>query len=74
MLRINYHVEVKTSREIISAQAAEPWLTEKLGVEEGAPVLVRKRFVLDANGNPVEYNIGYYRPDCFSYSIEFVNE
>lgn len=74
MLRINYRVEVKTSKEIISAQKANPWLAEKLGIEEGEPVLVRKRFVLDVNGNPVEYNIGYYRPDCFSYSIEFVNE
>ena len=40
---------------------------------KGEPILVRKRFVLDVNDTPVEYNIGYYRADSFTYSIEFIN-
>ena len=44
------------------------------GISEGAPILVRKRFVLDVNDKPVEYNIGYYRADSFTYSIEFTND
>ena len=48
-------------------------LAEKLDINEGEPILVRKRFVLDVNDTPVEYNIGYYRADSFTYSIEFIN-
>ena len=49
-------------------------MAEKLGIDEGAPVLVRKRFVLDRDNVPVEYNVGYYRADSFTYSIEFTND
>ena len=48
-------------------------MAAKLGIKEGDPVLVRKRFVLDKNNMPVEYNIGYYRADSFTYTIEFTN-
>ena len=68
-----YGVQVKTSREMISAKAAQGWLAQKLGIKEGEPILERKRFVLDKNGVPVEYNIGFYRSDSFTYSIEFTN-
>lgn len=48
-------------------------MAAKLGISEGDPVLVRERFVYDASHKPVEYNIGYYRADSFTYSIEFTN-
>ena len=73
-LQKNYGIRVKTSREMISACAADNDLAEKLEISEGEPILVRKRFVLDVNGLPVEYNIGFYRADSFTYSIEFVND
>lgn len=73
-LEQNYGVRVKTSKEMISAMSADSVLAEKFEINEGDPILVRKRFVLDVNGMPVEYNVGYYRADCFTYSIEFVNE
>ncbi|MDE6860067.1 MAG: GntR family transcriptional regulator [Duncaniella sp.] len=73
-LQRNYGIRVKTSREMISACAADSDLAEKLDISEGDPILVRKRFVLDVNDMPVEYNIGYYRADSFTYSIEFVND
>ncbi len=69
----NYGIQVKTSREMISALAADENLADKLDINEGDPILVRKRFVLDVKEMPVEYNIGYYRSDSFTYSIEFVN-
>lgn len=69
-----YGIKVKTSREQISAMGAPPELAEKLGIMEGSPILVRKRFVLDGSGKPVEYNIGYYRADSFTYSIECIKE
>ncbi len=73
-LQRKYGIRVKTSREMISAQAASADLADKLEIAEGEPILVRKRFVLDVNNMPVEFNVGYYRADSFTYSIEFVNE
>ncbi|HIW65012.1 MAG TPA: GntR family transcriptional regulator [Candidatus Alistipes intestinipullorum] len=73
-LRKNYGIVVKTSRERIYARAASHEMAEKLDISEGDPLLVRKRFVLDAHDVPVEYNIGYYRADSFTYSIEFTND
>lgn len=73
-LNKNYGVVVKTSREMIYARAANAELAEKLDIDAGEPILIRKRFVLDVNDRPVEYNIGYYRADSFTYSIEFIND
>lgn len=72
-LQKNYGIVVKTSREMIYARAANADIASKLDVSEGDPILVRKRFVLDVNELPVEYNIGYYRADSFTYSIECTN-
>lgn len=73
MLADKYGVKVKISRELISAQSVDEKLAEKLEIEAGDPILVRKRFVYDEKTKPVEFNIGYYRADSFSYSIEFIN-
>lgn len=69
MLENNYGIVVKTSREEVSARLAGDKLAEKLGIAAGDPVLIRKRFVLDENDVPVEFNIGYYRADSFTYSL-----
>ena len=74
ILEKKYGIFVKTSKELIYARGASPAMAEKLGIEEGAPILVRKRFVLDKDNVPVEYNIGYYKADSFTYSIEFTND
>ena len=74
ILEKKYGIFVKTSKEMISARGANAEMADKLGIQEGDPVLVRKRFVLDINNVPVEYNIGYYRADSFTYSIEFTND
>ena len=69
MLEEQYGIVVKTSREEISARLAGDKLAGKLDITAGDPVLIRKRFVLDVNDVPVEYNIGYYRADSFTYSL-----
>ncbi len=74
ILKEKYGVSVKTSTEIISAECASESLSGKLNVNVGDPILVRKRFVRDDKGLPVEYNIGYYRADSFSYYIKFTND
>lgn len=70
ILEIDYGITVKTSKEEINAMAANSFVASKLMLEEGDPILVRKRYVYDINNIPVEYNIGYYRADSFTYTIE----
>ena len=70
MLEENYCIVVKTSREEVSARLAGEQLARKLEISASDPILIRKRFVYDSEGLPVEYNIGYYRADSFTYSLE----
>ena len=69
MLEERYGVVVHRSCENISARKAGK-LGKRLEVEPDFPVLVRERFVYDAGDRAVEYNIGYYRSDKFTYSID----
>ena len=69
MLEEKYGVTVSRSSENISARAAGV-LGKKLKVNRDFPVLFRERFVYDLGDRPVEYNIGYYRSDKFTYSID----
>lgn len=73
MLEEEYATVVATSREEISAKVADDNIANKLKIEPGSPVLKRKRFVLDPGGRPVEYNIGYYNAEHFTYQIEIQN-
>lgn len=70
MLERRYGVVVHKSVEEVSAMLADGGLAAKLGIGVGDPVLKRKRFVLDAAGFAVEFNVGYYRADLFTYRIE----
>jgi GntR family transcriptional regulator len=74
MFEQDFGIVVQTSKEEISAQGASAFIAEKLGIGEGAPVLVRRRLVYDVSDHPVEYTLGYYLADCFTYAIEFKRE
>jgi GntR family transcriptional regulator len=66
----DYAVLPSVSKEEIRAILADDNIAELLGTTIGAPVLFRKRVVCDPGDRPIEYNIGYYRADRFSYSID----
>lgn len=70
LLEEEYATVVTTSREEISAKLADRNISKRLNIKVGSPILRRKRFVLDPGGRPVEYNIGYYNAEHFTYSIE----
>lgn len=70
ILESRFGITVKTSKEEISAGLAGKFLSRKLDIGPKEPVLIRKRFVYDINGVPIEYNLGYYRADSFTYTIE----
>ena len=70
LLETQYNIVVKTSKEEISARLAGEFIAEKLEINADAPILIRKRFVYDINKIPIEYNVGYYKADSFTYTIE----
>ena len=70
MLEKEYGIVVKLSKEAVSASLAGDFIAEKLEIAANDPILIRKRFVYDEKGVPVEYNIGYYRADAFTYTLE----
>ncbi len=70
ILEQDYGITVKVSKERIMAPPAGGKNLGELGISEKDPILIRERFVYDVNNLPVEYNIGYYRADSFTYTIE----
>ena len=66
----DYHTVAAISREEIGVGTADKKVAGKLQIKPKSPVLLRKRIVLDPGERPVEYNIGFYNPDSFTYSIE----
>lgn len=72
ILENDYGIIVKTSKEEICADIAGDLYGNKLEIDQLDPILIRKRFVYDINDIPVEYNIGYYRADSFTYTIECI--
>lgn len=70
LLENKYHTVVKTSREDLTARKAGTTIARRLQITAGDPILIRERYVYDPGGRPVEYNIGYYIAEKFTYSIE----
>jgi GntR family transcriptional regulator len=70
ILEKDYHVIANLSKEEISAKAASKFTAEKLEINQGEPILFRKRFVFDQGERPIEYNLGYYKADSFVYTVE----
>ncbi|MBE7171602.1 MAG: GntR family transcriptional regulator [Williamsia sp.] len=70
ILEKDHLVIANLSQEEISAKAADKFIAAKLEVEQGSPILFRKRFVFDQGERPIEYNLGFYRADSFVYTVE----
>lgn len=66
----DYHVVPVLSREKIRAKTASAITAKRLKIRNGDPVLVRERFVFDPGNRPIEYNIGFYIAEKFTYSID----
>ncbi|TWI86818.1 GntR family transcriptional regulator [Chitinophaga japonensis] len=73
LLSEKFGIVVVRSSEHISALMAGK-VAKKLQVDPKSPILFRERFVYDPGDRPVEYNVGYYRSDKFTYSIEIRSE
>ena len=65
----DYNVVPSLSRERIRAKSASTITAKQLRIRTGDPVLVRERFVSDPGDRPIEYNIGFYIAEKFTYTI-----
>lgn len=70
LLETKYKTPVAVSQEKIKARVATKITADRLRIKKGEPVLIRERFVSDPGNRPVEYNIGFYIAEKFTYSIE----
>jgi GntR family transcriptional regulator len=70
ILEEKYQTAVTISRERIKARPASNITAQRLKIKKGEPVLIRERFVSGTGEKPVEYNIGFYIAQKFTYSIE----
>jgi GntR family transcriptional regulator len=62
-------VPVRSTEEITACLATEE-LGKDLGVQVGSALLLRKRATLDSNGEPVEFNVNWYRSDVHSLRMD----
>lgn len=69
ILENDYNSIPSISKENIKVGFAGDY-AQFLEVQKNDPILIRERFVSDPGDRPLEYNIGYYRGDRFTYSIE----
>ncbi len=74
LLENDFHVIPSLSKERIKARLASAVIAKLLKISTGDPVLVRERYVLDPGDRPIEYNIGYYKADRFTYAIDIRRE
>ncbi len=70
MLENEHNIIAKSSHEELKAIKADTNLSKKLNIHKGHPVLVRKRMVYDHMKRPIEFNIGYYIGEKFTYVLE----
>ncbi len=70
LLERKYNTIVTSSCEQIRARKSTALTAKRLKIKTGEPVLLRERFVYDPGNRPVEYNIGFYNAEKFTYTIE----
>ena len=74
LIEKDHFIIVDLSCEEIKAVSPEKNISAKLQISEKEPILERIRKVYDPGKRPIEYCIGYYRADKFSYSIDIKRE
>lgn len=70
LLEKQYNTQATTSKEKLKARLATKITANRLQIKQGEPIMLRERFVSGLGDKPVEYNIGFYIAEKFTYSIE----
>lgn len=74
ILQERAHQTPAYSDQEILALEAEDWLAERLQVEPGSPILVRRQHVFDRHDRPMEYGIDSIRSDRFTLTMRMACE
>lgn len=70
LLEKKFNISAAVSREKIKARLASKITAGRLKIKPGEPIMIRERFVSGVGDKPIEYNIGFYIAEKFTYSIE----
>ena len=70
ILENEFSIRPGRSAENLKAINADKKIAERLNIDNGVPILFRERKVYDIGDRIIEYNIGFYRGDKFTYSID----
>jgi GntR family transcriptional regulator len=68
-----YSLAPSLSREHLNAITADTITANQLNVTPGAALLLRRRTVLDTGKKPIEYSMGYYHQDHFTFKIDITS-
>ncbi len=68
-LERSYEIKMIRSEEEITAKMPNNFIKRKLELPKNVPILCRERFVYDDKNRLIEYNIGYYNSERFSYNV-----
>jgi len=63
-------VELGRAHQTVTARQADAAVAAELDVAVGTALLAVRRLVFDANGKPVQWLHGLYRPDRYEYQME----
>lgn len=74
MLEKCHSIVAHKSQEEISAILADECIAQKLETAVNSAILFRERFVYDQAERPIEYNLGYYKAESFTYTVESIRE
>jgi len=74
MLEQAHSIVAYKSKEEIGAILASEFIAQKLEVDINSAILFRKRFVYDQAERPIEFNLGYYKAESFTYTVESIRE
>lgn len=70
ILEERYGLRLKDARQTIEATAANAHESDLLGVDEGAPMLLRRGVATTAGGEPIEWFKAIYRADRVRIAVE----
>jgi GntR family transcriptional regulator len=70
MMEKEFNIIAMKSHEELTAIIPDKVIAEKLDISKKNAVLLRQRQVFDHSGMPIEYNVGYYIGEIFTYTLE----
>lgn len=70
LLENELHIVLDEAEQYISTKVIDDELAPYLKIPRGTNVLLVKRIMFDENGNIIEYYIGQYRPDMYSFRLK----